>query len=433
MGILRRLTTLVVATVIALLAGAPVAAIETLSSPASDLRITLDRLLSEHAYLTVQAMHAGVTDEAQFEAAADALESNSAELQGALAGLYGDAAGEQFGELWRAHVGHVVDYTLAHEAGDAAAQQAALDGLAAYQEEFAAFLAGANPSLSEEELGHLLENHLVQLEQVANLQSGDYNLVYAAAREAYGHMFDLGDGLAVAIVDQFPDRFPGRDLAFGPAVDLRIALDRLLGEHAFLAVEVMRLSASSEEATEAASAALASNGDALAEAIAGIYGEEAGRDFTALWAQHNGHYVDYVRALVDDDAPGEEAAREGLEEFGNLTADFFSGANEALDPETVRAGIAHHTDQLVAQVEAHQAGDYLEAFSTGREAYQHMGAVSDLLATGIANQFPERFLPNTATERSATPVGTAIPVGWLVLGVLAALGGGAVLRRRLAG
>ena len=389
----------------------PALAIESVSTPASDLRVTLDRLLSEHAFLTVQALHAAATDDDQFAAAAQALEANSAELEAAIADIYGDSGGQRFGDLWRAHIGYVVDYSRARRAGDMAGQQRAIDGLDTYQSEFVSFLARANPHLSEETLHHLLEDHLGQLLQIEKINAEDFDGVYAAVGVAHDHMFELGDGLSGAIAMQFPETFGGRDVAFGPAIDLQVALDRLLGEHAFLAVEVMRTADVGLAPQRAAVGALATNAESLQAAVVDIYGEGAGRVFATIWEEHNGRYVDYVRAVLADDDAGMETARAGLEEFSGLMADYFAGANNLLDARAVRAGLAGHTEHLLAQVDAHHAGDYAVAFDLGRQGYRHMGAVSDLLAAGIANQFAERFLPDTA---GASVPGTVL-LGWLAL------------------
>ena len=398
-------------------------------TPATELRVTLDRLLSEHAFLTIQAIHAGVTDNDQFAAAAGALEANTSELEAAFGGIYGEDGGQRFGDLWRAHIGYVVDYTRARQSGDEDGEQAAVDGMAAYQEDFAAFVAGANPHLSEEALHVLLEDHLGQLQQVANVQAGDYDAVYRTARDAYHHMFVLGDGLAEAIATQFPQTFGGSAFAFGPAVDLRIVLDQLLGEHAFLAAEVMRLAQTSQDAERAAADALAANGDSIRIAIEDIYGEAAGRGFADIWEQHNGHYVDYVRAKLSDDAQGATRARASLEGFTDAVADFFIAATDLPDAEPLRAALAAHTSHLLEQVDAHHAGDHVASFDIAREAHRHMGAISDVLATGIANQFPGRFLPDTASHPSH-----GIPwVSWLALAVVGLLGVLGLLDRRSSG
>jgi hypothetical protein len=407
---MTRLITVVIA--VALIGAAPSRAYALQETPAGELRITLDRLLSEHAFLTVQAMHAGVTDDDQFAAAATALEGNTSDLVAAITAVYGPEAGTAFGDLWRSHIGYVVDYTRGHADGDEDAANRAEEGMRAYQTEFAQFLAGANPNLSAQTLTELLEDHLGQLQEVAHLQTGDYEAVYEGARVAHQHMFGLGDGLAQAIAEQFPDRFTGRGFAFGPAMDLRIALDQLLGEHAFLATEVMRLADTGQDAESAAASALATNGEAIASALEDLYGTEAAAQFKSVWEQHNGHYVDYVRARLADDQDGARQAEAALGEFAGVASDFLASAAGLDDPGPVNSGLVLHTEHLVAQVDAYLSQDFDEAFAITREAYQHMGSLSDILATGIANQFPERFLPDTAlapgAENDAALIGTAL-------------------------
>ena len=407
-------TTIALIVGIALLSWGPGAAAALTETPAGQLRVTLDRLLSEHAFLTVQAMHAGVTDDDLFAAAAEALEANTAALEEAIAGIYGEAAGRGFGDLWRAHIGYVVDYTRAHRADDEAAKKRAQEGLQAFQEDFTAFLSGANPELSEEGLRSLLEDHLGQLEQVAHLHGGDYGAAYESARHAHQHMFALGDGLSAAIATQLPETFTGRSFAFGPAMDLRLTLDQLLGEHAFLAAEVMRMAEADSDAETAAAEALAANGESIRAALEDIYGAEAASGFAEVWEQHNGHYVDYVRATQGGDDAATARARTGLEDFSDEVADFFVAAADLPDGDAVRGGLRAHTDHLIEQVDAYASGDYATAFAIAREAYQHMGGISDVLATGIANQFPERFLPDTAVG-SAGDVPLGGWFGWCLL------------------
>jgi hypothetical protein len=411
---------------ISLLSWSPGGVAALTETAAGQLRVTLDRLLSEHAFLTVQAMHAGVTDDDLFAAAAGALEANTAELEEAVAGIYGEEAGRSFGDLWRAHIGYVVDYTRAHRADDEAAKERAQEGLESFQEDFTAFLSGANPELSEEGLRSLVEDHLGQLEQVAHLHGGDYAAAYESARHAHQHMFALGDGLSEAIATQFPETFTGRGFAFGPAMDLRLALDQLLGEHAFLAAEVMRMAVAGSDAETAAADALAANGASIGAAIADIYGAEAAAQFADVWEQHNGHYVDYVRATEGGDDAAIARARAGLEDFSDEVADFFVAATDLSDGDAVRAGLRTHTEHLVEQVDAYASGDYTSAFAVARDAYRHMGGISDVLATGIANQFPERFLPDTAVDPPVRDPGA----GWLGLCLLAVGGVGLLIARR---
>ena len=55
-----------------------------------------------------------------------------------------------------------------------------------------------------------LKVHVDQLLLVFNsYNEKDYDKTYPAIREAYGHMYGVGEGTATAIVDQFPDKFQG--------------------------------------------------------------------------------------------------------------------------------------------------------------------------------------------------------------------------------
>jgi hypothetical protein len=81
----------------------------------------------------------------------------------------------------------------------------------------------------------MIRHHVEALiAQVEAQKAGDYRRSVTVTREAYGHMFSVGDGLAAAIADQFPKRFtdiagppqtttPPRTDAETPALDLYAA------------------------------------------------------------------------------------------------------------------------------------------------------------------------------------------------------------------
>jgi hypothetical protein len=93
---------------------------------------------------------------------------------------------------------------------DDAAKATALDELAGYREDFAAFLDSATSGNAPAgPVADALQSHVDQL--VAALDAyaaGDFEAAYAAEREASAHMFMTGEVLAAAIAGQFPDRFP---------------------------------------------------------------------------------------------------------------------------------------------------------------------------------------------------------------------------------
>lgn len=175
------------------------------SGPASDLRVTLDRLLGEHAALAMNATNLGYSGSKSFPAAAKSLDRNSVELSKAIASVYGAKAGNVFlnGKFqWRAHIGFFVDYTVALAKKDKAGQAKAVANLQRYTKEHGAFLATATglPKLAVQNdlLGHVLELK----NQLDAYAKGDYTKSTALYRQAYHHMFMTGDLLAGAIAKQ---------------------------------------------------------------------------------------------------------------------------------------------------------------------------------------------------------------------------------------
>ena len=177
---------------------------------AATLRQTLDSLLQEHVVLasaTTGAALGGRNDE--FGAAAAALDANSVELSKAVGSVYGPDAEAAFLPLWRKHIGFFVDYTKATAANDSAAQTKSVNDLIGYTQDFGAFLDSATGGrLKKDAVADLVKTHVVGLKGVVDAQAAkDYTGAYTKERDAEKHMFVIGNALAGAIVDQFPDKF----------------------------------------------------------------------------------------------------------------------------------------------------------------------------------------------------------------------------------
>jgi hypothetical protein len=183
----------------------------TSATPAASLRATLNTLFAEHVYLATAATGAALGGrEAEFKAAAGTLDANSVAIAQAIGSVYGKDAEAAFLPLWRRHIGFVVDYTVGTAGGDRAKQDKAVSELVAYTQDFGAFLASANPNLPKSVVADLVKHHVVTLKDVIDAQATkDPARVYTAARTAAGHMQQIADPLAEAIVKQFPDRYRG--------------------------------------------------------------------------------------------------------------------------------------------------------------------------------------------------------------------------------
>jgi hypothetical protein len=171
----------------------------------SDLRVTLGRLLGEHAYLAMVATQKGYSGSEDFEQIAGALDANSKDIAAAIGSIYGDEAAKTFLDgdlLWRFHINQFVAYTQALAAEDEAAQKDAVDKLMGYVEAQAAFFADATGA-DKGAVRDALEMHVMELKgQIDAYAAGDYEEAYRLAREAYAHMWTTSDALTAAIVAQ---------------------------------------------------------------------------------------------------------------------------------------------------------------------------------------------------------------------------------------
>ena len=114
------------------------------ATSAASLRVALNSLLGEHVILAAAATGAALDGrEAEFKAAAGALDANSVEISKAIGSVYGEGAEQAFLPLWRRHIGFAVDYTVGVATKDQAKQQKAVNDLMAYTQDFGAFLASA--------------------------------------------------------------------------------------------------------------------------------------------------------------------------------------------------------------------------------------------------------------------------------------------------
>jgi hypothetical protein len=365
------------------------------TSPAADLRVTLDTLLGEHALLAIAATQKGLDGDKDFDAAAGALEANSVELSEAIGSVYGDEAAKQFLDgpsLWRDHIGYFVDYTVGLATKDKAAQQKAVEDLTGYTGAFSGFLAEAT-GLPQDVLQESLTMHVMQLKgQLDAYAKQDYATAYDLTREAYAHMYDEGDALAGGIAEQSPDTFP-LEPATAAASDLRVTLDRLFGEHAILAMLATQKGVSGDPDFEAIAGALDANSVDISEAIGSVYGDEAAKTFLdgpSLWRDHIGFFVDYTVALAKGDKAGQAEAVDNLTGYTGAFSGFLAEAT-GLPQAALQEGVTEHVMQLKGALDAYAAGDYDQAYTLFREAYKHMIETGDTLALAIAQQNPDMF------------------------------------------
>src|SRR6266478_1346203 len=127
--------------------GHAMTAMATSSTKASGLRSTLNTLFQEHIYLAAAATGAALGErEAEFKAAAAALDANSVAISKAIGSVYGQGAEDAFLPLWRKHNSVVVEYSEGFATNDMAKHHKAVNDLIGYKQDFGDFLQSANPN-----------------------------------------------------------------------------------------------------------------------------------------------------------------------------------------------------------------------------------------------------------------------------------------------
>jgi hypothetical protein len=165
---------------------------------------------------------------------------------------------------------------------------------------------------------------------------------------------------------------------------LRAEFEQLLGQHAFLAMRVMRsMVLPAPDFHQAATASLQQNTGALSRIVASGYGRAQADRFTQLWQRHITDLVAYANAVASHNAPAQQTARAALmadaDAYGSWLAAASKGRIRASD---AAASVRMHVDELMAQLDAYAARDYNRAYQIERPAYEHMFTAGATLAKG---------------------------------------------------
>lgn len=371
--------------------GAP-ASLATGMTPAANLRVALNNLLTEHVALAASATAGAIAGRTgQFNGAAAALEANSDDVIKAVASVYGEDAGKAFGPLWKKHIGFVVNYTTGVATKDKGKQEQAVNDLLGYTQDFGAFISSATKTLPSGAVAELVKMHILTFKDVIDAQGTEFpGREYVAIRKAYGHMGMIAEPLAGAISKQFPSKFPGA--VDSSAVGLRITLNTLLSEHVYLAARATGAALGGRQVDyRAAAAALDQNSEDIIRAVASVYGEDAGRAFGPLWKKHIGFVVEYTTGLAMNDKAKQDKAVNDLLGYTQEFGAFLNSATKSLPTAAVADLVKMHILTLKDVIDAQAAGDQMKVYSNLRKAMGHMSMVADPLSEAIVKQFPDRF------------------------------------------
>jgi hypothetical protein len=130
----------------------------------------------------------------------------------------------------------------------------------------------------------------------------------------------------------------------------------------------------------------------IGDAIKPFYGDAAGTQLTALLHDHITIAVEVLQAAKAGDTQAFDEANARWYANANDIADFLSAANPRFWPnDMMRADMAAHLDQTLAEAAHELAGDYPASVADYEVVHDHILAMADMLSSGIIGQFPDQF------------------------------------------
>jgi hypothetical protein len=333
----------------------------TAHSKAIDLRVRLNLLLGEQVMVVAKQAAAAAAHNDEYTGYASLLNTNGNDIVDVIASAVGNQAAAQFKQAWDVQNGYLVDYTIGVVTHNADKSNGAMSGLQnGFVPQFAQEMASLT-RLQAADLTPMLTQRLSETKTVLDEElAQSYSTMYPNLHMAYMDSL-LGDVLTKRMVELFPDKFPGG--LGGSADDMRVSLNSLLQEHAYIATMATDAAAAGRKAEQAAAVtALGANADALGKVFAPLLGHAAGAQFSVVWSGRDSDLVNYAIA-------GDAGSRQ------SLTEKFVSGF-DALAPSA--AGTTH--DQVLATlkvIDDQRGRSYLQVAGDDRAAASAMQPLAD--------------------------------------------------------
>jgi hypothetical protein len=261
---------------------------------AANLRMQLDLLLAEHVMVVAKQAVAASNHTDEYPGYLTLLASNATSLADVIRSALGNTAANQFQQAWAIQDGYLIDYTIGLVTHNESKSNGAMSGLLnGFVPQFAQLIA----SLTQLPVNSTTQLETAQLTYAKTMIDDEvaqsYTKLYVDVRSAYANSSLIGDGLAVRMAQQFPDKFPGDPSV--SAVDARVALNGLLQEHSYLATMTSDAVIGGRTADKAAAlAALAANRLDLGRVMTFLLGPGVGAPFDDLWGTRVADLVGYA-------------------------------------------------------------------------------------------------------------------------------------------
>ena len=355
-------------------------------SKAADLRTRLDLVLAEHVMVVAKESAAVNYHSDEATGYFRLLATNGSALVDVMRSAVGNSAATQFDQVWSIQNGYFVDYTIGLVTHDQAKADGAMSGL----------LTGFVPQLSQL-VTSLTQLPLDPMQQLATQQvlavkaviddqfTQNQRSMYADLHTAYAHSSRIGDAIAVRIVQKYPDKFPGDPSS--KAVDVRVSLNTLLQEHAYLATMATDAIAGGRDAERSAAAnAVAANADALGTVFSALFGTVTATKFDQLWAARDADLVAYATS-------GDGAVAQRLTDTSTLQLAGLLQTTGGLAVKAIQTSARNQVQATLKAIDDQRSKAFAQLADDDRAAAAAMEAVADPIVDAAVASKPSAFKP----------------------------------------
>jgi hypothetical protein len=352
----------------------------------ADLRISLNVLFQEHAFLIAVGMQAAGNSRLDEQIGVSSLlDQNATTLAGIVGAVKGQAAAQALLDAWRAQT---VDL-LAHAQGQ---QSSALTDLDARRATLAAQLALGD--FSSTQADDALERRLqAQLGLADSVVAQDQGRASQQLGSLLGMSDDISQPLAAAMAAQLPDLVPSA--TEGADVDVRLHLANSITSHLLLTAAALEAAGDGRAAdaqvyTAAASASAADIARQIDLSLA-AGGSGTGE---AIADRLNGQTAAFVAAAGGADR---RQAADDIDRLRGEMDTLLAKANPLLPPGLLNQQLRASDQPLLTASDSFAARDYATAFARVHEAVRQVQKPAETLAVAMIDRYPGRYLALAGT------------------------------------
>jgi hypothetical protein len=181
------------------------------------------------------------------------------------------------------------------------------------------------------------------------------------------------------------------------AVDLRTALDLLLGEHVIIVAKVSAAATGPEPAFASYASLLGTNGNALGDLMHSAFGDSAGSQFDQMWTSQNSYLVDYAIGVVTHNQSKSNGAMSGLLNGFEPQFSRWITSQTQLPADSTTRLIHEQVLETKAMIDDQFAPNFPKMYAVLHAAYAQASQLGDALSPKIALMFPDKFPGETSS------------------------------------